>query len=49
MFIDTFQAYLNELDILLPGHNMDDHKKKILFKNLKDNKSMSNLIQSCKG
>ena len=47
-YVDTLQANLNELDILIPGQYSNDHKKRILFKNLKNAKGLTHLIQSCK-
>ena len=47
-YIDTLQANLNELDILLPGQYLESHKKRILFKNLKGAKNLKHLIQSCR-
>ena len=47
-YIDTLQANLNELDILLPGQYLESHKKRILFRNLKNVKSLRHLIQACK-
>ena len=47
-YIDTLQANLYELDILLPGHYPEDCKKRILFKNFKEVKSLIHLVQACK-
>ena len=47
-YIDTLQANLNELDILLPGQYSESHKKRILFRNIKEIKTLKHLIQSCK-
>src|SRR5687768_8856548 len=47
-YIDTLQANLNELDILLPGQYPEDRKKRTLYQNIKDAKTLTHLIQSCK-
>jgi hypothetical protein len=47
-YIDTLQAHFNELDTLLPGHYLDNQKRRILFRNLKGSKPLRYLIQACK-
>ena len=47
-YIDTLQANLNELDILLPGQYTESRKKRTLYQNIKDAKTLTHLIQSCK-
>lgn len=47
-YIDTLQANLNELDILLPGQYPESRKKRTLYQNIKDAKTLTHLIQSCK-
>ncbi|HEY9710893.1 MAG TPA: hypothetical protein V6D48_21985, partial [Oculatellaceae cyanobacterium] len=47
-YIDTLQAYLNELDTLLPGQYLDNQKRRILFRNLKNVRTLKHLIQACK-
>ena len=47
-YIDTLQAYLNELDTLTPGVCTDTQKTKLLYRNLQGHPSMSYLLQTCR-
>ena len=47
-YIDTLQANLNELDILLPGQYTESRKKRALYQNIRDVKTLTHLIQLCK-
>ena len=43
-YIDILQANLYELDILLPDQYSENHKRRILFKNIKEVKTLTHLI-----
>ena len=47
-YIDTLQANLNELAILLPSQYSEDRKQRTLYQNIKEVKTLTHLIQSCK-
>jgi hypothetical protein len=47
-YMDNLQAHLNELETLIPGTYDDSHKRRLLFRNLRELPSLQYLIKDCK-